>query len=210
MTCFVQFPGMALALSSIINVFYSTDHAHIRHVVRPCKDRNVPYLPLNMNNYLAMPHVSLLRNVLVFALSVIDARALYDHTLECNRTSPQVQVWSLVFVAIGAVSIIATIIQLVRREEHCRWRVLRMNDHMRPVWTTAYPVQGCFGIVAQRLTRRIRVRTLHAILHQARTSLSRRSPSVFLTISCAILISRSMLVRTLSGSTLSSAGNGMV
>ncbi len=33
--CSVQFPGMALALSSIINVFYSTDHAHIRHVVRP-------------------------------------------------------------------------------------------------------------------------------------------------------------------------------
>ena len=33
-----------------------------------------------------------------------------------NRTSPQVQVWSLVFVAIGAVSIIATIIQLVRSD----------------------------------------------------------------------------------------------
>ncbi len=31
--------------------------------------------------------------------------------------------------------------------------------------------QGCFGIVAQRLTRRIRVRTLHAILHQARIDL---------------------------------------
>ena len=29
-------------------------------------------------------------------------------------------------------------------------------------------LQGCFGIVAQRLARRIRVQTLHSILHQAR------------------------------------------
>lgn len=28
-------------------------------------------------------------------------------------------------------------------------------------------VQGAFGIVAQRLARRVRVQTLHAVLHQA-------------------------------------------
>lgn len=36
MLCSMQFPGMALALSSIISVFYSTDDNHIRHVVRCC------------------------------------------------------------------------------------------------------------------------------------------------------------------------------
>ena len=46
---------------------------------------------------------------------IIRPCVLPEHTLDTHRTLPQVRVWTLVFVAIGVVSILATIIQLVRK-----------------------------------------------------------------------------------------------